>query len=219
MELNQLQKDLLVGTLLGDGNLQTETKGRTWRYRALQKLEHKEYLEHKYEIMKPYCTTPPIYSEISDIRTKKSYQRLYFNTIVSNQFRHYGNLFYTWDDKSNKMIKDVPNNIQLFLTPRAIAYWYMDDGNLKEPGRGNAMRICTESFSLGGVNRLKNALETRYGIKHTSLNVKRNSQKVITGYRLIILEKSSSDFRDLIKPYLVSSMKYKVSDGNKGPLQ
>lgn len=219
MTLTQLQKDLLVGTLLGDGHLQTGTKGRTWRYRALQKLEHKEYLEHKYEIMKDYCTTPPIYDETLDTRTNKTYKRLYFNTTVSNHFKHYGNLFYKWDDKRRKMVKDVPNNIELFLTPRAIAYWYMDDGNLKEVGRGNAMRICTESFSLGGVNRLKNALETRYGIKYTSLNVKRNSQKEISGHRLIILEKSSSDFRELIKPYLVTCMKYKVSNGNKNRLK
>lgn len=138
--LYQLQKDLLVGTLLGDGNLQTETKGRTWRYRALQKLEHKEYLLHKYDIMKPFCTSPPIYSETFDTRTQKTYKRLYFNTIVSNELKtpnnkHYGNLFYKFDTNylvslTNKMIKDVPDTIELFLTPRAIAYWYMDDGSL-----------------------------------------------------------------------------------------
>jgi hypothetical protein len=32
--LTQEQFDLLVGTMLGDGNLQTFTKGTTWRYRA-----------------------------------------------------------------------------------------------------------------------------------------------------------------------------------------
>lgn len=218
MTLNQHQKDLLIGTLLGDGNLQTATKGRTWRYRALQKLEHKEYLQHKYDIMEPFCKSPPILSETFDPRTKKTYERLSFNTIVSNQFKHYGNLFYKLDNKGHKMIKDVPDTIELFLTPRAIAYWYMDDGSLKELGRGNAMRICTESFSLGGVNRLKNALKTLYGIEHTSLNVKTNNQKIITGYRLMILEKSALAFRDLIEPYLVPCMKYKVSDGNKGHL-
>lgn len=218
MTLNQNQKDLLIGTLLGDGNLQTATKGRTWRYRALQKLEHKEYLLHKYDIMKPFCTTPPIYNQTFDTRTQKTYKRFDFNTVISNEFKHYGNLFYKFDTKSGKMIKDVPNNIQLFLTPKSIAYWYMDDGNLKEVGRGNAMRICTESFSFEGVQRLKNALETLYGIKHTSLNAKKNSQKVITGYRLIVLEKSALEFRDLIQPYLVDCMKYKVSDGNKGHL-
>lgn len=218
MKLKKHQKDLLVGTLLGDGNLQTGTEGRTWRYRALHKDEHKEYLDYKYKIMEPFCTSGPIYSETVDKRTRKTYKRWYFNTIVSNEFKHYGNLFYKLDTKSNTMIKDVPNAIERFLTPRAIAYWYMDDGNLKELGRGNAMRICTESFSLNGVNRLKKALDTLYGIKYTSLNVKKNKQQIITGYRLIILEKSALEFRDLIEPYLITCIKYKVSDGNKGHL-
>lgn len=217
MTLNQNQKDLLVGTLLGDGNLQTSNKGGTWRYRALHKLEHEEYLLHKYEIMKPFCNSPPIYSEIFDTRTEKTYKRKYFNTIVSSEFKHYGNMFYTYNAKSNKMIKDVPNTIEKLLTPRAIAYWYMDDGSLKEINRGNAMRICTESFSLEGVNRLKKALAS-HGIEHTSLNTKKNSKKIITGYRLIILEKSAVKFRDLIEPYLVPCMRYKVTDGNKGHL-
>jgi recombination protein RecA len=217
MKLSQEQKDVVVGTLLGDGNLQTNNNGRTWRYRALHKKEHEQYLDKKYEILKPLCTSPPVYSDIFDQRTGKTYQRKYFNTIVSSSLIFYGNAFYTYDATSNKMIKDVPVTIEKLLTPRAIAYWYMDDGNLKEVNYGNAMRICTESFSVEGVNRLRKAL-ANYGIEHTSLNVKRNSQKIITGYRLIIREKSAVAFRDLIEPYLVPCMRYKVTDGNKGHL-
>ena len=33
--LTQPQIYLIIGTLLGDGNLQTYTNGLTWRYRAL----------------------------------------------------------------------------------------------------------------------------------------------------------------------------------------
>lgn len=219
MTLNQEQKDLLVGTLLGDGNLQTATKGRTWRYRTLHKFEHKDYLLHKYEVLKNFCSDDhePVYDEIFVDRTQQTYKRMYFNTKVADDFRHYGNLFYTLENQSQTMIKDVPKNIKQLLTPRAVAYWYMDDGSIKELGRGNAMRICTESFSLEGVQRLKNALKELYNVEHTSLNKKTNNQKVV-GYRLAIREKSASDFRNLIEPYLVPCMKYKVSDGFKGHL-
>ena len=44
--ITQQQKDLLFGTLLGDGSLQTEN-GNTWRYRALHKKDPKDYLFHK----------------------------------------------------------------------------------------------------------------------------------------------------------------------------
>lgn len=218
MTLNQDQKDLLIGTLLGDGNLQTNNKGRTWRYRALHKLGHKEYLFHKYEIMKPLCNSPPIDANIWDERMKKYYQRSYFNTLVRDELRHYGNLFYTFDSQCSQMVKDVPKSIEHFLTPQAIAFWYMDDGSIKELGSGNIMRICTESFSEHGVKRLQKALSSRFGIEKTSLSARKNSQKILTGYRLMILEGSALDFRDLIQPYLVPCMKYKVTDGHKGHL-
>jgi hypothetical protein len=216
MTLNQQQKALLIGTLLGDGNLQSETKGQTWRYRALHKAEHKEYLDHKYEVLKTLCSSPPCFQKIFDERTEKYYERWFFNTQVDDSLRHYGNLFYTLDKKTNLMIKDVPKNIELFLTPRAIAYWYMDDGALKWKNKSNAMRICTESFSEEGVNRLQKALKNRYDIDTNK--TKKTNNNVFVGYRIEINEANSTKFRELIQSYLIDCMKYKVSDGNKGHL-
>ena len=48
--------------------------------------------------------------------------------------------------------------------------------------------------------------------------VKRNKNGVLIGYRLAIPEAESSKFRELIRPYLVDCMKYKVSNGKKGSL-
>lgn len=216
MKLLQEQKDLLIGTLLGDGNLQTQTDGRTWRYRALHKAEHKEYLFHKYSVLQLLCTSPPIYDEIVDSRTNKLSKRWYFNTIVHNSLRHYKNLFYSFDPKTNKFVKDVPKNIELFLTPRAIAYWYMDDGSIKWLGKSNAMRICTESFSKEGLFRLQTALKNRFNLE-TSL-VKKTNKGILVGYRIAINERNASNLREIIRPYLVECMKSKVSDGNKGHL-
>jgi len=216
MKLNQQQQDLLIGTLLGDGNLQSETKGRTWRYRALHQAEHKEYLLHKYDVVKTLCSSPPIYDEIFDQRSQKTDKRWYFNTQVNESLRLYGNLFYTLDPKTFLLVKDVPEKIELFLTPKAVAYWYMDDGALKWLGKSNAMRISTESFSEEGVNRLQKALKKLYGIETNK--VRKTNQNVFIGYRIGINEQNSANFRELIKPHLIDCMKYKVSDGNKGHL-
>jgi len=51
----------------------------------------------------------------------------------------------------------------------------------------------------------------------TSLS-RRSNNGVFIGYRLEINEKNSAHFREIIQPYLVDCMKYKVSDGNKGHL-
>lgn len=212
--LTQEQKDLLVGTLLGDGNLQTNTKGRTWRYRALHKAQHFQYLQHKYEVMKCFCDSEPIYSKINEGRTGKMYERWYFNTTVQESFRHYGNLFYSYN--TDTMVKDVPLGIEKLLSPRAVAYWYMDDGALKWLGKSNAMRICTESFSDSGVRRLQKALKELYDIE-TQLT-RKTTNKVYVGSRLAINEANSDKFVALIQPHLISCMRYKVSDGNRGHL-
>jgi len=153
------QKDLIIGTLLGDGNLKTETKGRTWSYRAIHKKEHKEYIEHKYNILKGMCKSEIKLSKIWDKRTKKEYEYYIFNTTVQNSLKFYGNLFYIYDSERKIVIKKVPLKIEKFLTPKAIAYWYMDDGSIKWLGKSNVMRICTENFSFECIQRLKKVLK------------------------------------------------------------
>lgn len=218
MTLTNEQRDLVFGTLLGDGHLQTETNGRTWRYRALHKQEHKEYLEHKYLVLSSHCSTGPINGQVFDDRTGKIYYRTYFNTMVQTDFRVFGNMFYVYDKKLRKMVKRVPTSqvLEKFLTERALAYMYMDDGALKWLNHSNAMRICTESFLPDDVTRFRNVLFKKYNIVTTQS--KKTRDGVYVGDRVLIPEKSSAAFRDLIKPYLVECMKSKVSDGNKGHL-
>lgn len=86
--LNQPQIDLIVGTLLGDGNLQTYTNGLTWRYRALHTSDHVEYLNHKFDILRNLISQPkPTEGDIYDDRTGKTYNRHYFNTTVHPAFK------------------------------------------------------------------------------------------------------------------------------------
>lgn len=204
----QQRKDLLVGTLLGDGSLQTGSNGKTWRYRALHQLEQKEYLYHKYMLSKDFCTSEPFISE--------KYNRIYFNTVVHRDFNEYAELFYNYDVVKGKWVKVVPKEIKDYLTPRALAYFYMDDGALKWLNHSNAMRICSESFTFEENVLIMDVLKDLYNI-NTKL-VKRKLKGNLVGYRISIPEKSSGLFRELIKPYLVDCMKYKVSDGKKGHL-
>nr|QUV75604.1 hypothetical protein [Caulerpa lentillifera] len=218
MTLTQLQKDLIFGSLLGDGNLQTSSNGRTWRYRAIQKSQHKEYLFNKYEILKNLCgvIVVPKENAILDKRTNKLIKRWSFNTLTNTSLKFFGNMFYRYDLNKQKWIKKVPLKIQTFLNPRALAYFYMDDGALKWLGHSNAMRICTENFSLEDIHRIKNTLKNLYNID-TNLTKKKLKNEEIR-FRILIPEKSSNSFRELIKPYLIECMKYKVSDGNYGHL-
>ena len=228
---NQQQLDLLIGTLLGDGSLQTF--GRNWRYRALHKASDLAYLDHKYELLRDYCGTGPSIRHTSpDIRTGNVYSSCYFNTLTHPVFTSLADNFYKHDAVSNKYIKVLPSEAFLkhTLTPAAIAYWYMDDGALKWKGRSNAMRICTESFTIGfnevkscrgfastpEVALLKRLLVSLYGITTTTINKRLTNGEV--RHRIYIPEVTSTQFRELIKPFLLPSMAYKVSDGNRNSL-
>lgn len=216
-KLTQEQKDLVVGTLLGDANLQTHSKtGKAWRYRVLHAGSQYLYLEHKYEILKDFCGTPPKKSKVPDKRTNKVYDRCLFNTKSNIYFTPYAKAFYMYDSNAQKYIKDVPENIDEILTPRAVAYWYMDDGWIKWVGKSNAMRLCTESFSIEGIEILRDAMKKNFNLSLNKHRKPLSNNKI--GYRLYINEKNSAPFREIIRPYLVDCMKYKVSDGNKGTL-
>lgn len=92
----------------------------------------------------------------------------------------------------------------------------MDDGSLKWLHHSNAMRLCTENFSLTGVQRIQKALKNLYNV-NTALSDEKRADGTL-GFRIMIPEGSSSTFREVIRPHLVESMKYKVSDGLKGHL-
>jgi len=142
--LTQMQTDLLVGTLLGDGNLQF--LGQNWRYRVVQKTSHLPYVFHKYECLKNYVNTPPKIQEFKD-KNGKLISRCVFNTLSNADFDIFAGLFYKKDIEKNVWVKKVPEDISKYLTPQAIAFWYMDDGALKWQGKSNAVRFCTDSFS------------------------------------------------------------------------
>jgi hypothetical protein len=225
MTLTQLQQDLIFGSVLGDANLQSESGGKTWRYRAAALLDggcfagQKEYLFHKYTILQPLCGpgTTPIEKDTLDSRTGKTYKGWMFNTLTQPELKVFGDMFYTYDSIQKKWVKDVPLKVESFLTPQALAYFYMDDGALKWEGHSNAMRICTESFTPEGVKRIQGALKNLYNIETTTTKKLIKGDSVV-GLRIAIPEKSSADFRELIKPFLVDCMKYKVSDGKRGHL-
>jgi hypothetical protein len=143
-----LKQDVVAGTLLGDGSLQTGSQGKSWRYRAVHSEAQTDYLECKYDALKELCNSGIINGVFQDSRMQSVTRRGYFNTVTDSRLKPYADMFYTLDENTGRYVKDVPMNIQELLTPRALAFFYQDDGALKDGTRTKALRICTESFSL-----------------------------------------------------------------------
>lgn len=190
--MNIPNKDILIGTLLGDSSLQTYTRGNTWRLRYVQK--DKDYLFHLYEIWKPFVKTPPKCSDDGF-----GNKRWYFNTIVIPELIDIALDFYAPKSGHNKWIKRVPKN--LVITPKSLAYWFMDDGAKKSNGK--AYYLCTDSYTLSDVKYLGSIFKENWDI-HVSYHKKG------TNYRIYIPTKYNEQFKSLISKYMVESMIYKL---------
>lgn len=197
--LTQDQKDLLIGTLLGDGNLSTSTKSReAWGYNVQQQAAHWEYVLHKYNIMEPFCTTGPKFITRNFLNRKTTYC-CYFSTLRTFKFKFYGRMFYK-KDESGFYKKCVPKNIHRFLTSQALAFWYMDDGYLTKHA---GCLFSVHCFSLTEVQYLQNALEKNFKIK-TTLHKQR-------GLYCIYIKKCFVElFMSIISKYVVPVMSYKL---------
>lgn len=211
-KLNEEQQEVLVGCLLGDANLQTFNNGVTWRIRIIHKAAHEGYLFKKYRLFKNLCSSPPAYAEVFDERTKKTYNRWFFNSQVNASLRFLAQKFYIYDPATERWIKRVPSDIEQLLTPKGLAYWYMDDGALKWKGKSNAVRLCTDSFSEEDVKLLCKVLKNKF---HLETSIQRKDCRP----RIYIKEKSYPKLRELVLEHLHPNMYYKFPDGKGGILE
>ena len=107
-------------------------------------------------------------------------------------FRPWRKIFYP------KGRKIFPKGFAKYITPLSIAVWYMDDGNYSE---GRNVKIATEGFDLKSRKRIRSLLLRKFNIKSTLHN----------NGKLRISNESLKRFFDLIRPFIHSSMRYKLA--------
>jgi len=195
VSLTKIQKEVLIGILLGDANLQTFNQGRTFRLRYIQSLKHKDYLLNVYNVFKNLVSTEPkIYFDGSNYK-------IYFNTLTFSCFRFYGQQFY----KEGK--KCVPKILSKLLTVRSLAFWYMDDGAQKWKHKVKAVVLCTDCFKKVEVLFLLELLLKKF-------NIKASLQKNRKNFRLYIGAQSYMHFFYLINVFVYPCMSYKLPNPN-----
>ena len=198
LKLSTLQKEVLVGTLLGDGCLETQNNDRTYRLKIEHSIQQKDYVDWKYGIFKDLVLTEPKSRDYVSYGNSRINYR--FSTISSGSLRFYAQQFY----KNGKKV--IPELIGKMLTPLALATWFMDDGSIKS-NRHKALVIHAQSFEKTDLERIIKIIENKFGIK--SILRKRNDG---SGYVIYILSATIDQFIDLVKDYILPSMKYKLGN-------
>lgn len=183
ISFSDMQRKLIIGSLLGDGYLDKTTRG--YALRIHHGIAQKEYVDYKYQFIRIFVNSAP----------KVSGKAYYFRTVSHPELTIMRKYFYT------KQRKILPKNLlEEYFDGLILAIWIMDDGAADK----NQLRINTQCFSLNEHLWLINFLQAKLGIKST-INIDKGK------FRLRIRDSSMNLLKQLILPYMIPSMLYKLS--------
>ena len=186
---------LIIGSLLGNSYLEKNEKGV--RIVFIKCSGNREYLMNFYSYLSKtgYCKAkkPDLNKVIS-----KNNKLLYYWRIESyylTQFEKLYEIFY----KDN--IKTIPSNLKDYLTPLSLTTWYLDNTDKLYLSSYQSFHLNNENL-----NCISQVLKDKYDI-NTSYTLE--SQGKVCFY----IEKNKlSKFREIVKPYISSSLQYKLND-------
>lgn len=194
--LNQIQRSILVGMLLGDGHLEMQHGARTYRLKVEHSIRQKEYVEWLYEQFKNLIRGP-LHAKVKKLNGKE-FSSLSFTTYSLGSFRFYAQQFYVGRTKV------IPKLISKLLDPLVLAVWFMDDGSFKSDHHRTYI-IHTVGYSKKDLELIKTVLEKKFGIEV-------GLHKQYERWRLYVYSRSADTFSKLISPYVIPSMKYKLGN-------
>lgn len=211
--------EIIIGCMLGDASMQKQNGYQNWRLKFSQSTRlHLTYVEHLHEVFKDWVLCQP-YTDggVTSDGRKRTSSATSFTTISHPDFKSIADLFSLETGK-----KSIPVNlIKNYLTPRGLAYWFMDDGGKGDysknkdgsiDGKGKAITLNTQGFSAPEVEQLAYELQEKFGLlSSVKLDVKANK----TYYYIQISGKSYDTFIDLVNPYMHESMRYKLPSARK----
>lgn len=192
-------KEIIFGSLLGDGQIEMPPRGINARFGFTQSKSQEGYFLSVLNELSIICTGKFRENSYTDKRTGKIYTSLSFWSKASPMLNEFYIGFY------NGKAKSIPSDLSL-LTPLALAHWAAQRGL----PCGRSLYLCTEGFSSKGsadVKRLSQYLSDRYSIKCTV-------HKRAGNYHIYILANSLDNFKNIILPYKLKMTHEYITDKN-----
>lgn len=207
LHLTQRQKEIAIGTLLGDASLQTQDKGATYRLKFQGSTKHQKYGEALYEEFQEFCLSEPA----TFLRESKN-GMWSFQTVAHKDFTALADIFYDSNSTTVKRIK--PNFVENHLSKTGVAYWFMDDGSKADhtKNEGKGIHFHTQGFTNSEVDELCSGLKKRYNFDCWR---GKNKNKPI----VIVSGKSYDEVKKTIQDDLHLSMAYKLPSERKATLR
>lgn len=187
--LNFDQRQIVLGTLLGDGSL-THTNGRNSSLRVSHCVAQEELLQMEMDILGEWITPSSPREEIH-----RGHLQMMFSTYTHSDFTELYKQFYP---EGKKIIPEV---ILKELQPLGLAVWFMDDGSHMSKKRG--LRFHVSGFPEESCLRLIELL--------SKWNVVAHLGKTSGGYRVLnVYGDHSTTFCKIVEPFIVPTLRYKL---------
>lgn len=189
--LTESQRNVIAGSLLGDGSLKGFRADRNSYFFKTQSLEKEEYIRWHYDVFQPYSGSIRYYvTHENTTRSGLHFQQCESWIFSTHSHRIFTELRAKWYPDSALNKKRVPRDLQ--LNPQILAVWLADDGTTSHDNRRIA--LCTQGFPEDDVDFLISQLRSKF-----SLICKKHKEG--KGFLIRFSAESYKDFIDLVAPF------------------
>jgi recombination protein RecA len=204
--LSDMQWQVVLGSLLGDGNLSPNRRDRSGvRFRLGHGAAQKEYLDWKVSLL----------GNIACSRRENAKGAVFADFRPLPELAELQRTVYMGDGK-----RTITEEYLKALTPLALAIWFMDDGTFtlrskglqrRTEGGSGRVQFCVEALSEGSRERLADYLRDTHGLD-VSCRLSGARKKAV----LTFSTHASRKFLEMVAPYVHPSMDYKLLEGLRG---
>jgi len=198
--LSSQQMQVVLGSLMGDGNLSPNRRDRTGvRFRLGHGPKQVDYLDWKVSL----------FANIGCSRRTSATGAVFADFTPLPELDELRQAVYFGDGK-----KHLSEEYLKALTPLALAIWYMDDGcftvrskGVQERTQGGSGRIdiCVDAMSIGTRDRMVDYLRDTHGLDVKLITRGVRAQQVIQ-----FSTAASAAFQEIVAPWVHPSMEYKL---------
>ena len=200
VDLNESQKQLIIGSVLGDGTIT-----KSGAYSCSHSIKQKEYFDYKRQVLynlHSNCTQKYTHSYSY---LKCNTESIHFTTGCNKHLYELRNIYY-------------PDGVKIFpyeylnenMTKEALAYWYQDDGG-KRGRKYYTVYFYTYGYSHEDNERMKHFLINKFDIK-VDIKINREKRRGNRKFYLGMNRENSDKFFSLIRPHIVPCMLYKIGE-------
>ncbi|MEB3068906.1 intein-containing recombinase RecA [[Mycobacterium] vasticus] len=198
--LSDQQFQVVLGSLMGDGNLSPNRRDRNGaRFRLGHGAKQVDYLQWKTALM----------GNIGHSTRENAKGSHFVDFTPLPELGELQRAVYLGDGK-----KFLSEDYLKALTPLALAIWYMDDGSFtlrskglqeRTAGGSGRIEICVEAMTEGTRTRLRDYLRDVHGLD-VRLRLAGSAGKAV----LVFSTDATAKFQELVAPYMAPSMEYKL---------